>query len=300
MTLDLRRVAAFVVIAEELNVTRAAQRLHTSQQALSASLSELERQLKVTLIDRSPRQLLLTEAGKLLYTEAKPLLAAADAVERRLRDVAANSPPQLRLAHSPAITTDEVYRLLDGFRSAHPDTTIIVEQIYPRELEGSLTSGRADVALLRIAPSLTPESSAFASAPVRFDRLRIAMAADHPLAHREKVQFSDLRDQEIVIWAPPGASGYTAFLTALCRSAGFEPRVSISPNQGLPPATSVAGNQRVAFVTERPGLMLDGAVQVVELEPPAYAPIEAVWLRAGLSSWARTFLDDVRAATPVE
>lgn len=299
MTLDLRRVAAFVAIAEELNVTRAAERLHVTQQALSASLTELERQLGVRLIDRTPRQLRLTPAGAALLAEAVPLLASAAAVERKVATAGSDASGRLVLAHSPAIAAEEIYRLLADFRTAHPDVTVVLEKFYPRELSNILTSGRANIALVRAAPRLGSDggdSAAFATTPVSFDRLRVAVSAEHPLASADHVALPDLAQYEIVVWASPGTSGYTSFLTSLCRSSGFEPNVAVSPNQGLPPVTSVAGNKRVAFVTDPAGMALDGTVRVIALEPPVYAPLEAVWLRAGLSQWAQRFLDTVRTA----
>ncbi|MCW4353785.1 LysR family transcriptional regulator [Hoyosella sp. YIM 151337] len=296
MTLDLRRVAAFVAIAKELNVTRAAERLHVTQQALSASLNELERHLGVRLIDRTPRQLRLTPAGAVLLAEAVPLLASAAAVERKVATAGSDASGRLVLAHSPAIAAEEIYRLLADFRTAQPDATVVLEKFYPRELSSILTSGRANIALVRVAPRLGGDTAAFATTPVSFDRLRVAVNAEHPLASKSYIALPDLAQYEIVVWASPGTSGYTSFLTSLCRSSGFEPNVAVSPNQGLPPVTSVAGNKRVAFVTDPAGMALDGAVRVITLEPPVYAPLEAVWLRAGLSQWAQRFLDTVRTA----
>ena len=77
---ELRLVRYFVAVAEERNITRAAERLHISQPALSAAVRQLEQQLGVDLLDRSDRVLGVTPAGTLLLEEGRALLASADRV----------------------------------------------------------------------------------------------------------------------------------------------------------------------------------------------------------------------------
>ena len=80
---ELRLVRYFVAVAEERNITRAAERLHISQPALSAAVRQLEQQLGVDLLDRSDRVLGVTPAGMVLLEEGRALLASADRVFER-------------------------------------------------------------------------------------------------------------------------------------------------------------------------------------------------------------------------
>lgn len=86
MELDLRKLNHFVVLAEELNFTRAAERLGVSQQALSASIRRLEVELDAPLFVRSTRQVALTEAGATLLDESRALLAASRATLTRVAE----------------------------------------------------------------------------------------------------------------------------------------------------------------------------------------------------------------------
>ena len=79
-TPDLRQLRYFVAVAEELNFTRAAERLHMAQPPLSAAIRQLEQQLGVSLLERTTRQVELTPAGQVLLERARPLLAHADEV----------------------------------------------------------------------------------------------------------------------------------------------------------------------------------------------------------------------------
>src|SRR5579862_574951 len=75
---DTRLLRAFVAVAEDLNFTHAAKRLHLAQQALSSQVRQLERRLGVELFERTTRKVALTEAGERLLPHAKEALAALD------------------------------------------------------------------------------------------------------------------------------------------------------------------------------------------------------------------------------
>ncbi len=101
MTPELRLIRYFVAVAQEANVTRAAERLHISQPSLSAAIKQLEQQLGVKLLDRIGRRVEVTPAGELLLRRGQELLQHADAVVREVtrRDGAAAG--RLRLGLSP-------------------------------------------------------------------------------------------------------------------------------------------------------------------------------------------------------
>ena len=98
---ELRLVRYFVAVAEERNITRAAERLHISQPALSAAVRQLEQLLGVELLDRSDRVLAVTPAGELLLAEGRGLLAEADRVFEAVRGRDAAVVGRLRIGLDP-------------------------------------------------------------------------------------------------------------------------------------------------------------------------------------------------------
>ena len=89
----------------------------------------------------------------------------------------------------------------------------------------------------------------------------------------------EIAAETLVVGAPPGVCPYTDLLLGLCRRAGFEPRHRVAPVQGIPPVTTVLGNDGAALVTELPGPALGGAVRVVDLAPATTVPVLATWRR---------------------
>lgn len=272
--LDLRRLQQFVCVAEQSGFSPAALQLHLSQQALSSSVAKLESHLGVALFDRSSRQVRLTPPGQTLYAGATVLLAAARTLTRQVRDAAVAPPRPFIVGHTPAITAEEVHRLLTPVRTYASEASITAIQHFPDALEQALLEGTIDVAIRRgIA---TPKN--LATAVISYDPLRLAVASTHHLADRTSVTVGELRDERIIVWAPPGSSFYTDFILSTCRRAGFEPSFVVNRVQGTPPVTAVLDNDAIAFVTASAGPTLDGAVVVVELTDPPLAPAQALWL----------------------
>lgn len=271
---DLRRLHQFLTVATHLSFTRAAAELHVTQQALSSSVQQLERQLRAVLIDREGRKISLTPAGRLLFEEARPLLAAADMLAARVRN-ADTTAELLTVAHTPAITPEEVYDLIHPLRTTRPDVSITVRQMFTDDITAALLEGSVDVGLRR--GILTPRN--LAAAVIAYQPMRIAVSHEHRFATRKTLRVTDLADEQLIVWAPPGGSFYTDFLLSTCRRAGFEPRYVVNNIQGTPPVTAVVGNDNVAFVTAPAGPAVHRQVAVIDLVDPPLAPVQALWLR---------------------
>lgn len=273
MGLDLNKLEHLIAVAEEGSVTRAATRLHLSQQALSTSIRVLEREVGVPLLARSSSGVALLPAGAALVEDARVLRGAARSALQRARRIGRSERDVLRLGHTPAVTGEEITALLRLVAADHPDLTTDVNQRYPSELTDVLLAGDLDVGLCR---SMTP-AHGLVRTTLGEQRLSIAVAADHTLAARTSVALPELVDQTFVIWGSPGASGYADLLIEHCRAAGFEPRTERTPLQGTPPVTAVIDTDRLAFVTAPPGPAAGGAVRVLVLDPPVFAPLHALY-----------------------
>lgn len=286
--LDPHRLVQFMAVAEHLNITRAAAELHLTQQAASSTIKTLERDLGVKLFERTGRRIALTNAGRALFDEAQPLLDASAAIVRNTRAAERRTREHLVIAHTPAISSDEVFDLTTSIRRAAPEASLTARQYFPNEIVAALRAGSVDVGLRRGAT--TPGD--VAAAVIAYTPLRIAVSASHRFAGNVRVHLSDLESDELILWGPPGESFYSDFLLSTCRRAGFEPRIAINRIQGTAPTTAVIDTAYFAFVTAEPGMCHHGQVVVLDIEDDTpLAPVQALWLRHTKSRLRQALLE---------
>lgn len=171
--IELRLLRAFVVLAEELNFGRAAERLHVTQPAVSAQVRQLEQKLGLALFIRNTRRVGLTGEGALLVGPARGLLAESsrfgEAVER------VHGRPERRLIFGAALYTlgiPERQRLLEAFFERHPGAPFTVTPLWQRDMARALLRGEADLALMLGVAVPLAQWEAEAAAEVIFpDRL---------------------------------------------------------------------------------------------------------------------------------
>ena len=190
--LDLRLLRAFVVVAEELHFTRAAQRLYIAQQALSRDIRRLEAQVGARLFLRSTRNVALTAEGERLLVHARGLLALNDAA---LRDLVGATRPMLADVIGEGLTAA---RVVETARQVAPSQEVTVR--YGGGLGAALPgllAGRLDVAFGRAAGLPLALPSELARQPFRFEPLGLLVLEDHPLAADDAVPAARLRGLEI-------------------------------------------------------------------------------------------------------
>lgn len=181
----------FLAVAEELNFTRAAARLHLAQQALSASIRRLETQLGVALFVRSTRKVELTAAGEVLVDAARVVVeAAVDAVER-VHQVAAGRSGRITIGFSTAAGgVPIVRRIIRTFAERAPGVDIRTEEHDFGDPSAGLAGGSVDAAFI-FGP--LPVEGLSARILIQEQRL-LAIRPEHPLAARASVGADDLQD----------------------------------------------------------------------------------------------------------
>ena len=173
--MDLRALHYFVVVAEELNITRAAERLKMSQPPLSAQIKGLEAELGVQLFIRGKQQLTITEAGRLLYRRARQILELSDQTQQEL----------LVEGRAPYLLS----RWIAGFRQEFPRVAIHLWNGSGDEVMERVQRGLADLALVA-TPYNAEQLDGFS---VGREPWVAMMSKDHPLA-AEEGQFLPLRE----------------------------------------------------------------------------------------------------------
>ena len=288
--LDTRRLEQFVAVAQAGTLSAAAEQMFLTQQALSTAIRQLEREVGVPLFDRSGRRLVLTSAGDALLEGALPLLAGARELALAVQRRAAGTAEAFVIGHSPALSNDEAFSLVEPALRLHPEVSVTFAQTFPRHFRDGLLAGELDLVLRRGVeppPQLT-------SSIVTYHPLRLAIPAHHRLADHDPIRVRDLANVPIIVWAPERRSFYTDFLVAHLRRGGVEPRLRVCRIQGAPPATAVlVDDDAVAFVTDPPGTTHGGRIVVRDFDSPPLTPVQALWLPHTVSEFRDAVLSSI-------
>lgn len=223
--LDLRRLRAFAVLAEEGHVTRAAERLGMAQPPLSRLLKGMEAELGVTLMHRLPRGVRPTAAGEALLAEAQVLLARAARLPETVRRAGRGEEGRLAIGFtSSAALHPFVPAALRAFRNRLPAVALQLEEARTIELVDALRNERLDAAFVRSPVGGQP---VLRLEPVLDEPMLAALPAGHPLAAGQgDLALAGLAAEPFILYRRQNGPGlYDAILTA-CREQGFNPAVA--------------------------------------------------------------------------
>ncbi|WP_018351800.1 LysR family transcriptional regulator [Longispora albida] len=193
--IDVRHLESFVAVAQEQNITRAAARLHLTQQAVSGHIQQLERALRVCLLVRTSRGVLLTPAGDELAAGGKTVLTDLAGLSGRVRHAARQQSGTLTLACCPYSTSLFAAEVADAMEAAVPGLTVELSSVRTQRDElDLLNAGTADVAFMWLPVS----EAGLHHAVIRTDDRVVALPAQHPLAGRASVSLADLAGEPVI------------------------------------------------------------------------------------------------------
>jgi DNA-binding transcriptional LysR family regulator len=279
---ELRLIRYFVAVAEEGNVTRAAERLHMAQPPLSAAIRQLEEQLGVALLDRSSRRVRLTAAGELLLEQGRDLLAHADTVVGGVQAVERSPTGLLRGGLSPAARYGLAPELLERWSTAAPGVMLHTREDTTGALLRDVRQGRLELAVVFCPPDL----GGLAATNLRDEPAVVHVRDDHPLASRKHVALNELAAETLLVAGGKDSPGYTAAVLDACRAAGFEPQTQPDPYPDLGTQAVHEGLGVVLYVRTAFGPKLEGSA-LVPVKPPVTFPFTLVWRKDARSAALR-------------
>lgn len=216
--MELRHLRYFVSVADALNVSRAAERLHISQPAVSRQIRDLERDLGVRLFDRVGRRIRLTADGEDLLRRSREVLAHADSLHERARALTRGVGGILRVGAVPQLLQSALAGYLTRYRRAHPGVDVrLTEEGGVRLLE-LVEHGELHVAL---GPVLT--EARLACRPLFPIRLMAVIGASARRKPRATIDITELADEPLLLLRRGVAS--RQLLEAACRIAHIQPQI---------------------------------------------------------------------------
>jgi DNA-binding transcriptional LysR family regulator len=289
--MDIRSLACFIAIAEDLHFGRAAARLNLTQPALSQRIRALEDEVGTKLFQRDRRRVALTSAGVAFLGPARVAVAQAGAAKSEALRAVRGEVGRLRLGFTPiAFHYSVLPKAVRTYRIRFADVAIDLVEMSTPLLESALAAGDLDLGVLH--PPLGRPG--LVTRPLPDQNLVLALPTAHRLAEKSTIAIAELASEPFLM--APRAIGPSIYdrIIALFFSEGVSPRII----QEVTPMTTltglVAAGAGMGFVTEgiaavaRPGVVFRRVIP----QAPAL-PMAAAWREPALSATAEAFLDVV-------
>ncbi|WP_329743032.1 LysR family transcriptional regulator [Dyella sp. A6] len=266
MNLELRHLRYFIAVADELHFGRAAERLGMSQPPLSQQIRQLEEIVGARLLERTNRRVRLTEAGRLFLAEAREILAhterAADLAQRAQR----GETGELRIGMTRSTPlSGHIPRAILAFRQALPDVQLQLEEMNSLQQIDALLDRRLQIGIVRG----TTLPDALVSRRLFRDPLVAVVRSSHPALQgagaRHKLRTAVLAQEPFVVFARSAGAGIHDHVIALCRQAGFTPRVTQEAREASTIVGLVAAGLGVSI--------LPASCEHIRVEGVSYVPL---------------------------
>jgi DNA-binding transcriptional LysR family regulator len=219
--MELRYLKYFVTLAEELNFSRAAARLHISQPPLTRQIQQLEEELGCRLFLRSSRGVELTEAGRSLLNDAMSILGLVSFAKERTSKVGRGQIGRLDVGIFGSAILCHIPRMLFQFRTLYPEVEITLHQQTKAEQIQALRERRLTIGFNRhvpVEPDIVVET-------IFFEPLVIALHNKHPLARHKSIRIAEVVNEPLILYPSNTRPGFADDVMALFLNEGAQPRI---------------------------------------------------------------------------
>lgn len=242
--MELRHLRYFSALAECLNFTRAAERVHVTQSTLSHQIRQLEEELGHVLFERIGRKVMLTEAGETFLGYASRALREVDQGVGELRQSSGSLKGEVRIGATLTFNMNFLPECLARFMGRHAGVKIVVEELSAQDIANGLIAGHLDVGVA-YQPS-DPQALWFE--PLHNEEMVLVVSTSHPYARQRRVNMVELHKQPLVLLS----SQFTTrrLLDECFASCGAQPLVVVEMNAVMPMIGLVAKTQLGTIISE--------------------------------------------------
>jgi DNA-binding transcriptional LysR family regulator len=297
--MELRHLRYFVAVAEELNFTRAAEKLHLSQPSLTRQIRNLEQELDVRLLNRTKNQVSLTGEGKSFLVDARRLVALSQESVTAVQRFSRGESNQLNLGYLFKFNFDLLPATLRTFYRDCPEMAVNLFDMSPAEQLRALAARKIDLGFVGVRPPM---------ASLHMDVLNwecvarhvvvVVLPIRHPLAKKSLIKIADLKSLFFVAMSEETHPGSRAWLTGLCELAGYTPRIlqDVELESGI--MLFVAEGLGVTLAREQIKKLQHPGVVFRPLQPPAKADYWIAWHRQNHSKALHQYIEIVKQEAP--
>ncbi|NTW72698.1 MAG: LysR family transcriptional regulator, partial [Eubacteriaceae bacterium] len=232
--MELRQLQYFIAVAEELNFTNAAIKLHMAQQPVSIQIKKLEEELGVRLFDRTTRFVSLTPVGNAFYNDVKNIFKNLDEAVDHVKQINKGKTQKIVLGYESAMLCTILPPVLKRMHKSFPEIKLELIEMDSNEIYAKLKKDEIDLGLMSIDVNYQ-EYPDLQWQPLGKDRAVIAMADDHPYAKKEEISLSTLANEDFILIKESIKPYFYRKFINLCKDAGFLPVIvqEVSTEQSL-------------------------------------------------------------------
>lgn len=289
MSIELRQLAYFVAVAEEMHFGRAAKRLHMTQPPLSQAIQQLEQHLAVRLFERSTRHTQLTAAGIALLPEAQRLLKQAQELKQLVRHAAEGKTGELKLAFVSIADYSVLPPCIRRFNLDFPQVQLQLQEATSDQQLAALERGDIDLGLL-IPPVPHQLQNIIEYRPLQHERLMLALPEPH-VKRKNKNQLATYQDLPFILFPRKIAPALHDRILACFHEQGLTPKISQEAIQMQTIIALVSAQLGYALVpASMSNLKRDGVVYLPLKPAGAQLEIGAAWRKDNRSPVLQAFL----------
>lgn len=290
--MEFRQLKYFIAVAEELNIGRAATRLHISQPPLTRQIQQLEEEFGAQLFLRTARGVELTQAGEMLLHDARNIRDLMEQAVERVREAGQGKRGKMDIGIFGSGILDVIPKVLHAFRASHPDVQIALHQMSKQEQIEALRQHRIMAGFNRMLGPL-PDIS---SEPVMLESIVVAVNEKHPLASKPAILLKELADQPLILFPSGARPSFIDKVWALCGDEGFEPKVAQEVGDAPTSVALVAAGFGLSLVPEAAtSLSVPGVVyRRLANAPDAVVDLSCIYRTDETSPILQAFLQTIR------
>ncbi|BDH62755.1 HTH-type transcriptional regulator GltC [Lysinibacillus sp. PLM2] len=219
--MELRQLRYFVEVAEREHISEAAEHLHVAQSAVSRQIANLEDELGTPLFERVGRNVKLTPIGKIFLEHSVSALKAIDFAVKQVEEYLDPAKGTIRIGFPTSLASYVLPTVISAFKREYPDVSFHLRQGSYRYLIDAVKNRELNLAFL----GPVPQKDEVLDTMILFsENIHALLPANHPLAKRDKLNLSDLKNEPFVLF--PEEYILNKVAVDACRAAGFVPKVT--------------------------------------------------------------------------
>ncbi|UTN03748.1 LysR substrate-binding domain-containing protein [Flavobacterium bizetiae] len=218
--MELRHLKYFLAVAEELNFTKASEKLFISQPPLSRQIIELENEIQAKLFIRNNKKVELTEAGKYFEKEIRELFQNLESISVRTKKIAENISGEFRIAYISSIYSAVISDLIKHLKTEFPYVNFKLFEVSTTKQIDALEQGKIDLGIIR-----SPVKSPKIKSQLWFQDGFSVVYNKNVIQINSEKEIPDLKDETFVFFNKDYAPHYHEVLLELCAFYGFTPKV---------------------------------------------------------------------------